>query len=66
MMFSVKQLVSYISRFMTLLPGDVITTGSPSGVGMGMKPPKYLAAGDMVQCGIEEIGEISQRVVATK
>jgi len=66
MMFSVKQLVSYISRFMTLLPGDVITTGSPSGVGMGMKPPKYLAAGDMVECGIEEIGEISQRVVATK
>lgn len=66
MMFSVRQLVSYISRFMTLLPGDVIATGTPSGVAMGMKPPKYLQAGDMVECGVAGIGEITQRVVASK
>jgi len=66
MMFSVKQLVSYISRFMTLLPGDVVATGTPSGVAMGMKPPKYLLAGDFVECGIEGIGELGQRVVASR
>jgi len=64
MMFSVKQLVSYISRFMTLLPGDVIATGTPSGVAMGMHPPRYLQAGDLVECQIEGLGIISQRVVA--
>jgi 2,4-didehydro-3-deoxy-L-rhamnonate hydrolase len=66
MMFSVKQLVSYISRFMTLLPGDVVATGTPSGVAMGMQPPKYLLAGDFVECGIEGLGELGQRVVAAR
>ena len=64
MMFSVPYLVSYISRFMTLLPGDVIATGTPSGVGMGMTPPRFLSPGDHVELGIEGIGAISQRVVA--
>ncbi len=66
MLFSVKQLVSYISRFMTLLPGDVIATGTPSGVAMGMKPPRYLQAGDFVECGVEDLGELAQRVVAPR
>lgn len=66
MMFSVKQLVSYISRFMTLLPGDVIATGTPSGVAMGISPPRYLKAGDLVKCTVEGLGSLSQRVVATK
>lgn len=66
MMFSVRQLVSYISRFMTLLPGDVIATGTPGGVGMGMNPPRFLQAGDFVECGVEGIGELAQRVVACR
>jgi 2-keto-4-pentenoate hydratase/2-oxohepta-3-ene-1,7-dioic acid hydratase in catechol pathway len=64
MMFNVPFLISYISRFMTLLPGDVIATGTPSGVGMGMKPPTYLQPGDCVELGIEGLGEIRQRIVA--
>ncbi|MBK1880876.1 fumarylacetoacetate hydrolase family protein [Luteolibacter pohnpeiensis] len=64
MMFSVRQIISYISRFMTLLPGDVIATGTPSGVAMGMNPPKYLQCGDFVECGVEGLGKIRQRVVA--
>lgn len=64
MMFSVRQLVGYISRFMTLLPGDVIATGTPGGVAMGMSPPRYLQAGDFVECGVEGLGELAQRVVA--
>lgn len=64
MLFSVRQLVSYVSRFMTLLPGDVIATGTPGGVAMGMKPPRYLQAGDYVECGVEGLGELAQRVVA--
>lgn len=66
MMFGVRDVVSYISRFMTLLPGDVIATGTPSGVAMGMNPPRYLRAGDRVECGVEQLGELTQRVVATK
>ncbi|MBC7980059.1 MAG: fumarylacetoacetate hydrolase family protein [Armatimonadetes bacterium] len=66
MLFSVRHLVSYISRFMTLFPGDVIATGTPSGVAMGMDPPQYLQAGDWVECGIEGLGELTQRVVATR
>lgn len=66
MMFNVRHLVSYISRFMTLLPGDVVATGTPSGVAMGMQPPKYLLAGDFVECGIEGIGELGNRVVAAR
>jgi 2,4-didehydro-3-deoxy-L-rhamnonate hydrolase len=66
MLFGVQHIVSYISRFMTLLPGDVIATGTPSGVAMGMNPPRYLQAGDLVECGIESLGELKQRVVATR
>jgi len=65
MLFSVKQLVAYVSRFMTLLPGDVLATGTPAGVAMGMNPPRYLEAGDFVECGVEGLGELGQRVVAT-
>lgn len=64
MMFTVKQLISYVSRFMTLLPGDVIATGTPSGVAMGMNPPRYLQAGDFVECGVAGLGKLAQRVVA--
>lgn len=63
MLFGVRHLVSYISRFMTLLPGDVIATGTPGGVGMGMKPPRYLSPGDCVELGIEGVGVMKQRVV---
>ncbi|RYY84686.1 MAG: FAA hydrolase family protein [Chitinophagaceae bacterium] len=64
MSFTVRQLVSYVSRFMTLLPGDVVATGTPSGCAMGMTPPRYLQAGDFVECGVEGLGELAQRVVA--
>lgn len=64
MIFPVAFLVSYISQFMTLNPGDVICTGTPSGVGMGMQPPQYLKAGDVVRLGIEGLGEQCQQVVA--
>jgi 2-keto-4-pentenoate hydratase/2-oxohepta-3-ene-1,7-dioic acid hydratase in catechol pathway len=64
MIFSCAQLISYISQFMTLLPGDVICTGTPSGVGLGMNPPQYLKAGDVVRLGVEGLGEQRQRVVA--
>jgi len=64
MIFPVAELVSYLSRFMTLLPGDVILTGTPPGVGMGRRPPRYLAPGDTVRLGIEGLGEQRQRVVA--
>lgn len=63
MMFSVAHILSYISQFMTLLPGDVVATGTPSGVAMGMSPPRYLQPGDYVEQGIEGIGEMRQRVV---
>jgi 2-keto-4-pentenoate hydratase/2-oxohepta-3-ene-1,7-dioic acid hydratase in catechol pathway len=64
MIFSVAKIVSYVSHFMILEPGDVITTGTPPGVGMGMIPPRYLAAGDTMRLGIEGLGEQNQRVVA--
>ena len=64
MIFPVRMLVSYISRFMTLKPGDLITTGTPPGVGMGMKPsPTYLKRGDVVELGISELGRQRQKVV---
>lgn len=63
MIFTCAQLVSYVSQFMTLLPGDVLTTGTPPGVGMGMKPPRFLAEGDVVTLGVERLGRQSQRVV---
>lgn len=66
MLFGIREVVSYISRFMTLLPGDVIATGTPSGVAMGMDPPRYLQAGDLVECGIEGLGQLTQRVVAAR
>ena len=64
MIFSVKTIVSYISQFMILEPGDVITTGTPPGVGMGMKPPRFLKAGDIMRLGIEGLGEQKQVVSA--
>ncbi len=65
MIFPVAAIVSYLSRFMTLEPGDIITTGTPPGVGMGRKPePLYLAPGDTLRLGIETLGEQRQRVVA--
>jgi 2-keto-4-pentenoate hydratase/2-oxohepta-3-ene-1,7-dioic acid hydratase in catechol pathway len=64
MIFDVPTLVSYVSQFMTLLPGDVISTGTPAGVGLGMKPPQYLKAGDVVGLGIDQLGESRQTVVA--
>jgi 2,4-diketo-3-deoxy-L-fuconate hydrolase len=64
MIFSAAHIVSYVSRFMTLEPGDVITTGTPPGVGMGMKPPQYLKAGDVVTLGIDKLGSQRQDVVS--
>jgi len=65
MVFQVPALVSYLSRFMTLLPGDVVSTGTPPGVGLGFKPPVYLKEGDVVELGIEGLGRQRQRVVAS-
>ena len=66
MIFSVAKIVSYVSQFMTLVPGDVITTGTPPGVGMGMKPPLYLKKGDVMTLGIQGLGEQRQLVVPFK
>jgi 2-keto-4-pentenoate hydratase/2-oxohepta-3-ene-1,7-dioic acid hydratase in catechol pathway len=65
MIFGAAQLVSYVSRFMTLYPGDLITTGTPPGVGMGVKPnPVFLKPGDVMRLGIEKLGEQRQVVHA--
>ena len=64
LIFSVPYLISYISQFMTLLPGDIISTGTPAGVGSGLKPPRYLAPGDVVELGIEGLGTARQVVQA--
>ncbi len=64
MVYQVPYLVSYLSRFMTLEPGDVISTGTPPGVGLGQKPPRYLVAGDVMELAIEGLGVQRQRVVA--
>jgi len=64
MIFGVGHLISYVSHYMTLLPGDVIATGTPPGVGMGMKPPTYLKPGDVMRLGIEGLGEQRQEVKA--
>jgi 2-keto-4-pentenoate hydratase/2-oxohepta-3-ene-1,7-dioic acid hydratase in catechol pathway len=66
MIFSVAKIVSYVSQFMTLMPGDVITTGTPPGVGMGMKPQLFLKKGDVMTLGIEGLGEQRQEVVPFK
>jgi 2-keto-4-pentenoate hydratase/2-oxohepta-3-ene-1,7-dioic acid hydratase in catechol pathway len=58
--FNIQQVVSHISQFMTLLPGDIISTGTPFGVGLGLTPPKYLKAGDIVELGIEGLGTSKQ------
>jgi len=63
MVYSVAHVVSYLSQFMTLHPGDVISTGTPPGVGMGQKPPSYLRAGDVVELGIEGLGQQRQDVI---
>jgi 2-keto-4-pentenoate hydratase/2-oxohepta-3-ene-1,7-dioic acid hydratase in catechol pathway len=63
MIFNVKHIVSYLSQFMTLLPGDVISTGTPFGVGLGFKPPRYLKAGDVVELGIDNLGTQRQQAV---
>jgi 2-keto-4-pentenoate hydratase/2-oxohepta-3-ene-1,7-dioic acid hydratase in catechol pathway len=64
MIFNVAKIVSYVSHFMILEPGDVITTGTPPGVGMGMKPPQYLKPGDVVTLGIQGLGEQRQNFIA--
>lgn len=64
MIFSVSHLVSYVSRFMTLHPGDIIATGTPPGVGMGQKPPMFLRAGDVITLGIEKLGAQRQKIVS--
>ena len=64
MIFKVDNLVSYISRYMTLLPGDIISTGTPPGVGLGMKPPRWLQPGETMRLGIEGLGIQTQRVIA--
>jgi 2-keto-4-pentenoate hydratase/2-oxohepta-3-ene-1,7-dioic acid hydratase in catechol pathway len=60
MVYGAAFLVSYLSQFFTLHPGDIISTGTPPGVGMGMKPPRYLTAGDVVELGIEGLGSQKQ------
>jgi len=64
LVFDVPTLVSYISQFMTLLPGDVISTGTPAGVGLGQKPPRFLVAGDVVELGIDGLGSARQQLRA--
>ena len=64
MVYGVAYLVSYLSQFMTLHPGDVISTGTPPGVGLGQKPPRYLKAGDVVELGIAGLGQQKQQVIA--
>ena len=66
MVYGVAFLVSYLSQFMSLHPGDVISTGTPPGVGMGLKPPRYLTAGDVVELGIEGLGTQKQTFVADR
>jgi 2-keto-4-pentenoate hydratase/2-oxohepta-3-ene-1,7-dioic acid hydratase in catechol pathway len=63
MVFGVAHLVSYLSQFFTLLPGDVISTGTPPGVGLGQKPPVYLRAGQVMRLGIDGLGEQRQTTV---
>jgi 2-keto-4-pentenoate hydratase/2-oxohepta-3-ene-1,7-dioic acid hydratase in catechol pathway len=64
LIFSIPELISYVSRFMTLLPGDVISTGTPAGVGLGMNPPLFLKPGDVMELGADGLGVQKQTVVA--
>lgn len=66
LIFSVPYIMSYVSQFMTLLPGDVISTGTPAGVGLGFNPPIYLKPGDILELGADFLGEQRQQVVAYK
>ena len=64
LIFRIPFLISYISQFMTLLPGDIISTGTPAGVGMGLNPPRYLEPGDIIELGIDGLGTAQQNVIA--
>jgi 2-keto-4-pentenoate hydratase/2-oxohepta-3-ene-1,7-dioic acid hydratase in catechol pathway len=64
LIFKIPFLISYVSRFMTLLPGDIISTGTPAGVGLGMNPQVYLQPGDVVELGIDGLGTSRQNVIA--
>jgi len=66
LIFDVPTLVSYVSQFMSLQPGDVISTGTPPGVGLGMKPPVFLKEGDVIELGIDKLGSQKQKVYRTK
>lgn len=66
MVYGVRYLVSYLSQFMSLQPGDIISTGTPPGVGMGMKPPRYLKPGDVVELGIDGLGSQKQNIAADR
>ena len=63
--YKIPFLLSYVSQFMTLLPGDIISTGTPPGVGLGMDPPLYLKEGDLVELGIDQLGSSAQKVVSS-
>ena len=63
MIFNVDKIVSYVSKFMSLQPGDIITTGTPPGVGMGMKPQQFLKAGDVLKLNIDNLGEQNSKVI---
>ena len=63
MIFTVAEIVSYVSQFMSLQPGDIISTGTPPGVGLGMDPPLYLKPGDRMRLGIDGLGEQTQNVL---
>jgi 2-keto-4-pentenoate hydratase/2-oxohepta-3-ene-1,7-dioic acid hydratase in catechol pathway len=63
MIFGIATVVSYLSRFMALSPGDIVTTGTPPGVGLGHKPPLFLKPGDVMRLGVQGLGEQEQRVI---
>ena len=63
LIFNIPFLISYVSQFMTLLPGDIISTGTPAGVGLGFNPPVYLKPGDVMELGIDGLGESKQKCV---
>ena len=66
MIFSIDFIVSYISQYMTLQPGDIILTGTPFGVGLGLNPPRYLSEGDVVELGIDGLGTQIQEIIPCK
>jgi 2-keto-4-pentenoate hydratase/2-oxohepta-3-ene-1,7-dioic acid hydratase in catechol pathway len=63
MIFNTNFLLSYLSKFMSLQPGDIVTTGTPAGVGMGMKPPVFLKSGDKIKLSIDNLGEQNSKVI---